>query len=142
MKRKHSGPGWRPEPRGAGSGRLSDSQYETPSSVLTSVLLQTIRLQVINTNNIYQKINSYGCHASSQAHFFLALALVFLAKDKVDTFHRVTRSHTTCQVSETVSIISPRPFEVGQSIRPPLHHRPSSSHVVHLTEDLAAHLIS
>lgn len=136
MKRKHSGPGWRPEPRGAGSGRLSDSQYETPSSALTSVLLQTIRLQVINTNNIYQKINSYGCHASCRTHFF------FSSKDNVDTFHRVTRSRTTCQVSETVGIIRPRPFEVGQSIRPPLHHRPSSSHVVHLTEDLAAYLIS
>lgn len=62
-------------------------------------------------------------------------AACFSCKDKMDA-----RSHTTCQVSEAVGIISPRPFEAGQAIRPPLHHRPSPSHVVHLTEDLAAHL--
>lgn len=39
MTHKSSGHGWRPEPRGVGNGRLSDSRYETPSSALTSVLL-------------------------------------------------------------------------------------------------------
>lgn len=136
MKRKRSGPGWRPEPRGAGSGRLSDSQYEAPSSALTSVLLQTIRLQVINTNNNQPENQQLWVSRFMSGAFFF-----FSSKDKVDAFHRVTRSHTTCQVSETVGIIRPRPFEVGQSVRPPLHHRPSSSHVVHLTEDLAGQLI-
>lgn len=53
-----------------------------------------------------------------------------------------SRSHTTCEVPESIGVISPRPFEVRQSVRPPLHHRPPAPHVVHLTENLPAHWTS
>ncbi|TNN63472.1 hypothetical protein EYF80_026322 [Liparis tanakae] len=39
-------------------------------------------------------------------------------------------------VSKAVDIIGPGSLEVSDSVGPPLHHRPSASHVVHLTEHL------
>lgn len=44
-------------------------------------------------------------------------------------------------MSEAVSIVSPGSFEVGQSVAPPLDHRPATVHVVHLAEDLQCTLL-